>query len=378
MKRSSCGTCLLVFLALSACLAVTVAGWIFFGLLPQTEQSFGSPAEKLSHYQQIYLSSRLFIQKDLLKQALNPLGEPLPFKVQIGDSAFTVAKRLEQLHLIPSAEAWRDYLVYSGLDTTLQAGEYKLSARMSPLEIAHTLQDSTPGEVVFGILPGWRMEEIAAGLPTSGLSFAPDDFLSLARRPTPALIAFLDLPSKASLEGYLFPDSYQLPRQISLEDFLGTLLMNFHANIDANLIAGFKDQGLNRHQAVILASIVQREAVVEDEMPLIASVFLNRLSSGMKLDSDPTVQYAIGFISDQKSWWKNPLLLSDLEIKSPYNTYQYPDLPPGPISNPGLNALLAVAFPARTPYYYFRMACDGSGRHSFATTFAEHLANGCP
>ena len=378
MKRSAWGTCILTLSTLTICLFVLGAGWIYLSLLPQTEMSFGPPGEHLSLYQRIYLSSRLFLQKDLLKQPANPLGETLPFQVKIGDSVVGVVTRLEQLQLISSAKALRDFLVYAGLDTSLQAGEYRLSSRMIPVEIALSLQDATPGEVVFGILPGWRLEEIAATLPTSGLRFSPEDFLSLARNPTSSLTAGLELPDGASLEGYLFPDSYLLPRQVALEDFLLTILEDFQIKVDTDLAEGFNNQGLNRHQAVTLASIVQREAVIEDEMPLIASVFLNRLSNGMKLDSDPTVQYALGYIPDQKTWWKNPLTLSDLEIDSPYNTYKYPDLPPGPISNAGLNALLAVAFPARTPYFYFRMACDGSGRHSFAETFAEHLSNGCP
>jgi UPF0755 protein len=378
MKRSAWGTCLLTLSALTICLLALGTGWIYLSLLPQTERSFGPPGEQLTLYQRIYLSSRLFLQKDLLKQPANPLGETLPFQVKIGDSVINVVTRLEQLQLISSAKAMRDYLVYAGLDTTLQAGEYKLSSRMTPVEIALSLQDATPGEVVFGVLSGWRLEEIAAALPTSGLNFSPDDFLSLARNPTASLTNGLELPAGASLEGYLFPDNYRLPRQIALEDFLLTLLENFQIKVDSELTEGFNNQGLARHQAVTLASIVQREAVVEDEMPLIASVFINRLSNSMKLDSDPTVQYAHGFIPDQKTWWKNPLTLSDLEIDSPYNTYIYTDLPPGPISNPGLNALLAVAFPAKTPYFYFRMACDGSGRHSFAENFAEHLSNGCP
>jgi UPF0755 protein len=131
-------------------------------------------------------------------------------------------------------------------------------------------------------------------------------------------------------------------------------------------------------QAVTLASIVQREAVIQDEMPMIASVFLNRLAVNMKLDSDPTVQYALGYQNGRGGWWTNPLSLADLQIDSPYNTYIYTGLPPGPIANPSLEALQYVAQPAQTPYFYFRAACDGSGRHNFAITFNEHLNNACP
>jgi UPF0755 protein len=111
-------------------------------------------------------------------------------------------------------------------------------------------------------------------------------------------------------------------------------------------------------------------------MDTIASVFYNRMAAGMKLDSDPTVQYALGFNDRKNTWWTNPLTSTDVD--SPYNTYLYPGLPPGPIDNPGLEALQAVANPQSTPYYYFRAACDGSGRHNFARTYQEHLKNACP
>ena len=111
---------------------------------------------------------------------------------------------------------------------------------------------------------------------------------------------------------------------------------------------------------------------------MIASVFTNRLRAGMRLDSDPTVQYALGYDPATGRWWKSPLSLDDLQVVSPYNTYQILGLPPGPIANPSLNALRAVAFPAETPYYYFRAACDGSGRHTFAETFEQHQDNACP
>jgi UPF0755 protein len=113
-------------------------------------------------------------------------------------------------------------------------------------------------------------------------------------------------------------------------------------------------------------------------MPLIASVLLNRQAIGMPLEADSTVQYAQGYNQDQVTWWTNPLSSQDLLIDSVYNTYRYPGLPPGPIANPGVSALRAVAYPATTPYYYFRAACDGSGKHTFAETYQEHLENACP
>jgi UPF0755 protein len=149
--------------------------------------------------------------------------------------------------------------------------------------------------------------------------------------------------------------------------------------LTADLRAGFARQNLSVYQAVTLASIIQREAVKADEQPRIASVFLNRLAvAGMHLETDPTIQYALGFDAEANTWWRSPLSLDDLEVNSPYNTYHNPGLPPGPICSPSLSALQAVAYPAQTPYFYFRARCDGSGLHSFSETFEQHVQNACP
>jgi UPF0755 protein len=129
---------------------------------------------------------------------------------------------------------------------------------------------------------------------------------------------------------------------------------------------------------VTVASIVEREAAVADERPMIASVYLNRLAIGMKLEADPTVQYAMGYQYDTGEWWNLNLTQDDYyAVDSPYNLYLYEGLPPGPIANPGLSSIQAVITPAESPYFYFRAACDGSGRHVFSETFEEHVGNAC-
>jgi UPF0755 protein len=377
MRRFPILVAILALLSL-ICLGLIAAGWAVNQLPAQALLTFGPPAPGLNAYQRYSLSARLVLNKDQLLTAHNPQGAPQPFEIKLGESTFTITNRLQAQGLISDAELLRDYLVYSGLDRTIQAGVYTLDPRNSPVEIAHALQDATPSEVTFRILPGWRMEEIAAALPTSGLSFTPQAFLGMAANPPAALPLVQQLPAGASLEGFLYPDSYRLPRVISVEEFLRSVLEDFQLKVTHDMLIGFQDQGFSLHQAVTLASIVQREAVVEEEMPMIASVFVNRLKAGMRLDADPTVQYALGFDPVKGTWWKSPLSLEDLQVVSPYNTYQVQGLPPGPIANPGLNALRAVAFPAETPYYYFRAACDGSGRHTFAETFEQHRSNSCP
>lgn len=369
------------------CLGAGLLAWGAWNLPVWAASRFGPASPVLEPTQRIYLSARLLIQSNDLLQPVDPNEQPRPFQIALGESPTEIANRLEQEGLIHNARALRDYLVYAGLDTSLQAGEYQLSPAASPLAIAQQLQDATPSQVTFNILPGWRMEEIASALPTSGLEFSAAELLNTANLPgdlatsdaSPALSSLLaELPAGASLEGFLFPSSYTVDRTINAQEFVTELVENFANQLGAELRQGFERQGLSLFEAVSLASIVQREAIVEEEMPMIASVFLNRLSAGMKLDADPTVQYAVGFNAEQNTWWTVPLSAADLAISSPYNTYQNLGLPPGPIANPGLKALQAVALPAQTPYYYFRAACNGSGRHTFAETYEQHLQNACP
>jgi UPF0755 protein len=184
-----------------------------------------------------------------------------------------------------------------------------------------------------------------------------------------------DLPPGASLEGFLFPDTYFFRPGATASDAINRMLANFDAKLPADYRASAAAHGLNVYQAITVASLVEREAVVDDERPLIASVIFNRLVVGQPLEIDATVQYAIGA---PENWWPPLSGLDFRAIASPYNTYYAAGLPAGPIANPGLNSILAVAHPADTPYLYYRALCDGSGRHAFATTYEEHLANECP
>lgn len=376
--KRSCLPPLLVFVVfLFGVFLVVLVGAVF--ILPnRASQTFGPPASNLSSNQLVRLSAQLLWQANDLTSPIDPLGEDRQFQVSLGESVPSIANRLQAEGLIQNAGAFRAYLQYTGLDISLQAGTYNLSPGMTAVEIGQSLQDATPSEVTLVVLEGWRMEEIANSLPTTGLEVSPKNFLEAASN-HPAGYPFLDdLPSHSTLEGFFFPGSYQAPRNLSATQMVSLLLDNFKAQLTPKMQRGFSNQDLSVFQAVSLASIVQREAVSEEEMPLIASVFFNRLAAGMKLEADSTVQYALGYNSKQNTWWTNPLSRQDLQIDSLYNSYLYPGLPPGPIDNPGLSALRAVAFPAQTPYYYFRAACDGSGKHTFAETFEEHVGNECP
>lgn len=377
-RRNHFGRLLLAVILFSACLIALVFPLMLVSLPERAAQLYGPPDPSLGARQRLGYSLALILQEQDLTSPLDPNGSPITFDVQMGESAGSVVARLAAQDLIANPEAFRTYLLYTGLDKRLQAGKYELSPAMSAVQLARAMLDPTPKLVDFHILPGWRLEEIAAALPTSGLSITPELFLSAVRTP-PADFPFrTGFPAGAGLEGFLYPEMYTLSRSLSTQELLEVLLARFQEQMTPEIQQGFNRQGLTVYQGIVLASIIEREAVDEGEMPLIASVFYNRLAQGMKLDSDPTVQYARGYNNEQKTWWTNPLSLADLELDSPYNTYRYPGLPPGPIANPGLPAWRAAAFPGESPYLYFRAACDGSGRHNFARTFQEHLDNGCP
>jgi len=369
MKHRSCFPfILLVFLAIGLLAAI-----LFTPTL--AAQSYGPPSPYLGPWQRFSYSASLLWNAGNLTVPRNPNGAEQSFVIETGESVFTISTHLQAAGLIREASTFRVYLVWTGLDTSVQAGNYRLSPAMTAIEIAHALQDSTPSEVAFGVLAGWRMEEIAAALPTSGLEITPEAFLSAARSPS-APLGFW--PAGASAEGFLFPDTYTLQRSTTADQLVSVLLQGFASNLTPEISDGIASQGLSLYQGVILASIIQREAIRADEQPVIASVFLNRIAIGMKLDSDPTLQYALGYNIDQGTWWTNPLSLEDKQVQSPYNTYLDAGFPPTPISNPSLGALQAVANPAQTNYIYFRTRCDGSGYHAFAETLEQQVQNACP
>jgi UPF0755 protein len=357
------------------CILVLVAAIVIIGL-PETLAKIGSASEALDPIQKASLAGYLLFN---LGELDTPVGDPdleVELEVQQGDSASIVVSRLETMGLLEEGTLLKNYLRYRGLDTSIEAGRYLLHGAMSVREVAEALQSAKLQQVVFTVIEGWRREQIAEALERSGVGIPADEFIHATQNVANGHSILEGFPPSATLEGFLFPDTYSLDMEVQVEDLVTAMLDAFQANVTDDLRTGFQTQGLTLHQAITLASIVEREAVVPEERELIASVFLNRLSLGMNLEADPTVQYALGRQEDG-GWWKALLSLQDLEFDSLYNTYRYPGLPPGPIANPGLHSIRAVAFPATTTYLYFRAQCDGSGRHSFAVTFEEHQMNAC-
>lgn len=374
-RRSGCRNVVIALVLISICLAAAIAG-IAAGALPDAVGQLGPASAGLSLPERTYLTASLLFRAGALDRAANPAVGEVQLQVPAGASAKEVVDQLHQAGLVEDPGLMTDYLRYRGLDRGIEAGFLYLSGRMTPRQIALALQSASPNEMMLTVPEGWRAAQIAFELSTVNSGIDADAFLTAAAgRPTN--YTFSDqLPTDGGLEGFLFPDTYRIDPDMSAVELVITMLDNFERRVTPEMRHGFDEQGLTEYQAVTLASIVEREAIIPEERPQIASVFLNRLALGMKLDADPTIQYALGQQADG-SWWKYPLTAADLELDSPYNTYLATGLPPTPISNPGLASLQAVAEPDQTPYLYFRAACDGSGRHRFAVTFEEHVANAC-
>ncbi len=357
------------------CGVIWAVGFVALGV-PQANERLGRPNPDLNPSMRTLLSVYLLANEAALDEPAGAAEVSIDFEVFEGDLASDVVDRLTESGVVRNGFLLRNYLRYRGFDYSVEVGHYQLTGEMTIRQIADALQTAIPAATAFTVVEGLRLEEIAERIAVSNLDISFEEFLAACDEITRSSDLPVGLTDDSSLEGFLFPDTYFFDPEASARDVILAMLDNFESKLDAEILEGFEQQGLSVYEAVTLASIVEREAVIPDERPLIASVFLRRLSLDMKLEADPTVQYALG--PQTGGWWKAPLSHSDLEIDSPYNTYRYAGLPPGPIANPGASALNAVAFPADSSYLYFRALCDGSGRHAFAETYEEHLENACP
>lgn len=329
------------------------------------------------------LAFNLRLREEELAQPAGTDPRPRPFTIDPGEPARWVAARLAAEGFITDAELFNLYLRVTGLDRRIEAGNFMLAETMTIPEIAEALQEARFEEVLVTIPEGFRAEETAERL-AENFVIDTERFLTAVRQPRSLTIFdnydFLQgLPEGASLEGFLFPDTYRFPvNAASPELVIQSFLDNFEAKVGAQgLIGG--SSGLSGRDLITLASIVEREAVQADERPLIASVYVNRLNGrcaaevgGNYLQADPTVQYARGTVGNW--WWKPQSIEEYSQVRSPYNTYLNPGLPPGPIASPGLSAIEATRNPAQTNYCFF-LATGDDGRHVFATTLAEHERN---
>lgn len=277
-------------------------------------------------------------------------GKDVTMNIPQGSTASWAASELKKEGVIWCPTWFKIALKLTGTGKKIRPGEYTLRKNMPLPALLWKLVKVGGRSYMKIVVPeGWRMEQIAERLDANGITDKK---------------AFLDIASNDNLEGYLFPATYYLERNMKASRVIEMMKEEFAQRIKP-LFKSFPPVDLSQKEVIILASIVEREAVVVTERPLIAAVYLNRLKKRMPLEADPTVQYALGY-------WKKNLTYEDLKLKSPYNTYVNRGIPPGPICNPGYESVRAVLCPAQIDALYFVADRKGNGQHVFNISYEEH------
>ncbi len=282
-----------------------------------------------------------------------------------GAGAGTIAARLVEAGVVENELTFRLALWRSGRDHDLQAGEYFFDGPLAPLDVVATIADGRVFLRTITFPEGLMLPEMAAIFGASGFGDA-EAFLEAAS--DPSSVGDLD-PEAVDLEGYLFPETYSLPRDATARDLVAAMVEQFRMSFNADLQAQATERDLSVRDVVTLASVIQKETGQTAEHDLVSAVFNNRLRIGMPLQSDPTVIYAL----TQAGIYDGNLTRANLQFDSPYNTYRYGGLPPGPIAAPGRAVLQATLAPADVDYLYFVSRNDGT--HAFARTLREHNRN---
>ncbi|OGK16253.1 hypothetical protein A3H80_02705 [Candidatus Roizmanbacteria bacterium RIFCSPLOWO2_02_FULL_37_19] len=277
------------------------------------------------------------------------------FVIEPGESVNQIINNLSSKNLIRNKLVFFMVVKQLGIENSIQAGDFRLSPSMSAKEIAQELTTGTLDKWIT-IIEGLRKEEIAQIL-SKDFEIPESEFIAQAQ------------------EGMLFPDTYLIPRSASLNDIIQIFSKNFNKKYNEELRNAARAQGLTDNEVLTLASLVEREGNSQESMKNVASILMKRWKNGWPLQVDATIQYALGYQEEGKNWWKKNLTINDLKIKSLYNTYELPGLPPGPICNPGLSAIQAVIeADENTPYWYYISNKDGS-RMYYAKTLEEHTSN---
>ena len=317
------------------------------------------------------------ISKQGVSLALAADEEPVYIMVEEGDTAASIGRRLENAGIIESGSSFQLLARLSGSERTLAAGEYEFIRQTSTLDALSRIRSGLTSARVVPVPEGMRLEEIAALLERRSVVSAGDFLVAVNTIATNGTGLDEDLlssrPTASTLEGYLYPATYSFARNVTPNEVILSMLEALSDRLTPELREEARAQGLTLHQVLILASIVEREVVVGEERPLIASVYRNRLAIDMPLQADPTVQYAVAARPGnivEFGYWKKFLTFQDLQYDSTYNTYVKAGLPPGPISNAGIDSIIAVIRPAPTNYLYFVARNDGT--HAFSETFEEH------
>ncbi|MFZ2985094.1 MAG: endolytic transglycosylase MltG, partial [Candidatus Moraniibacteriota bacterium] len=293
------------------------------------------------------------------------------FEVGQGENSFSVAKHLEDSGLITTRYVFLWQLAREGKIHMLVAGTYGLSGNLTIADIVFMMTEgkTVPRDLRITFPEGWNSEKMAERLTANSLPGAA--FLALVQKPKPEWrqkFDFLaDLPATASLEGFLFPDTYFFNPQTSAEVIIEKMLTNFGMKVDVRLRVKARERQHNLYEAVTLASIVENEVKSATDRKIVADIFLRRLAIGQALQSCATLQYILGVDKTQYSY-------AETRTPSPYNTYMNAGLPPGPIGNPGIVSLEATLAPQSNPYFYF-LSDPKTGGTIFSVTYEEHVKN---
>jgi len=336
-----------------------------------------------------------FYYSDGLNQPAGNSGTWREFEVKNNDSLSSVAARLKSQGLIRDSLAFKVVVYGANREAKPAAGIFYLKADLTPRQIGDILMPSND-KVVVRILPGWRATQIAKYLasPPFHFSFTPEEFLKEVREGTFNYPFVTDVPVGAGLEGFLFPDTYYVSRDITAYDMVDKMLGNFQKQFDEAKKAARTDaehydlsaEGYSAYDIIKLASIVKREVVIDSEGEIVAGVYINRLKEGWLLQADPTAAYGRDstYFGGSLQAPDRAALLSftfwqqvssaDLAADNPFNTYVRAGFPPTPICSPGKEALEAALYPRRTPYFFFVAIPGGGGRHDLSVTEEEHNA----
>jgi UPF0755 protein len=294
-----------------------------------------------------------------------PGGAPRTIVIPLGESTWQIGRRLASAGVVRAAWTVAVAAELRGVAGRLRHGEYALSPSQDALQIVDTLARGDVVQHRVTVPEGYTARQIADLLAASGLADR-DRFLDVVEHGAGRLgrAAVEDLPL-GSLEGYLFPDTYLFPRDLNEAAIVGRFLDRFDEAVGPEIRSAARARGMTLLQLVTVASMIEWEARMPEERPIIAGVIYNRLRRGMRLEIDATVLYALGR-------HKTALSAADLDVDSPYNTYRHDGLPPGPITNPGLASIIAAAHPADVPFLYYVLMPDGR-HHYFSRTLREHL-----
>ena len=298
----------------------------------------------------------------------NP-GKTYYFKVTSGESVSQMASDLKSQGIIKSPTIFKYYAKFKSLDSKFIAGEHQLSGSMSIKEVALALTSkaSVDQENVITIIEGWKISDMADYLSNQGI-VKKADFLATAKTAKwKSQYDFLADAKGSTLEGYLFPDTYRIFKNATADDIVKKMLDNFDHKITAQMRQYIKSQKKSLFEIVTMASILEREAKSATDKKMVSDIFWKRITAGIALGSDATVNYVTGKSEMRPS-------TQDLANDSLYNTYKYRGLPPGPINNPGLDAITAAIYPTKNPYYYFINDLK-TGQIYYGKTYDEHLQN---